>query len=319
MVVDVHSHFLPARYAAVLGAASAVPEVVRRAVLGASELRDLEARLALMDAAGVDVSVLSLPPPAALVADAARAAAVAAQANDDLLAAAAAYPGRFAVLVTLPVPDVRACLAELERTAAHPLATGVALITDSGRWDAAAPALEDVYAAAAQRGMPVMLHPGVEELPAAYGDWNIALALGAPVSSTLATLRLLLCGMLDRVGGLTPIVPHLGGTLPYLAQRVVDQCGHGDAARDPLHYLRERVLLDTCSYHRPALHCALETAGAERLLLGSDFPFRGGLDRCVADVAEAGLGAAEREAILGANAARHLRLGALRSPTIPTT
>ena len=103
-------------------------------------------------------------------------------------------------------------------------------------------------------------------------------------SSTAGAARFMLSGMLDRVPELIVIVPHLGGTLPCLAQRLVDQNGRGEAEHDILHYLETRIWLDSCSYHPPALKCAIETVGLDRILLGSDYPFRGSVARAVEDV-----------------------------------
>jgi aminocarboxymuconate-semialdehyde decarboxylase len=95
----------------------------------------------------------------------------------------------------------------------------------------------------------------------------------------------MLSGMLDRVPDLTLIIPHLGGVLPYLAQRLIDQSGRGDADHDLLYYLRRRIYLDTCSFHEPALVCAQDTVGTERIVIGSDYPFRGPITRCMDDIA----------------------------------
>ena len=169
-------------------------------------------------------------------------------------------------------------------------------------WTIADGALEQVYAAIAERGLPLLVHPALEPLPAAQQDWGIDACLSAPVSSSLGVLRLILSGMLDRVPALTPVVPHLGGVLPFLAQRLDDQ-GRGVNQHSPSHYLRTRLLYDTCSFHPPALRATAETVGAGRLLLGSYFPFRGPLERAVSDI-NANLPAAYRAAVLGGNAMR---------------
>ena len=80
--------------------------------------------------------------------------------------------------------------------------------------------------------------------------------------------------------------------------------GKGEGAHDMPHYLRTRLYLDTCSYHPPAFRCALETAGAGRLVLGTDYPFRGTLQRAVDDVNENAPDDEARAAILGGTAAR---------------
>ena len=198
----------------------------------------------------------------------------------------------------------RAALAELERVGAEPEVSGV--IQHVGLQQARLvddPELEPVYRALAERGLTLFLHPVQEPPPHGTEQWFLSNVIASPTATSLAAARLMLSGMLDRVPDLTLVIPHLGGTLPYLAQRLVDQSGTGDAEHDVLHYLRTRVYLDTCSFHPPALDCALATVGADRLLLGSDFPFRGPVRRAVEDV-ESGLGVDDAERVLTGNIAR---------------
>lgn len=318
MTIDVHSHWTPPSFRrAIDGAAGRDAELARRLAVivhgKARELADLDQRLDAMDAAGITVSILSLPPPGVTMPGV-PTAELASRVNDELIAAAEAHPGRFVVLAALPLPDTVAAVAELERIGNHELVRGVALLTTTAGWTLDEPRLEDTYQRIAALGLPILLHPAFDESPCVFHDWALETSLAAPVSSSLGALRLMLSGMLDRVPGLTPIVPHLGGTLPFLAQRIVDQSATGSAEHDVAHYLRHRVYLDTCSYHPPALRCALDTVGAHRVLLGSDYPFRGGLDRCVDDVRSAGLPPEQQHAILAGNASAFFSPADRRTP-----
>jgi aminocarboxymuconate-semialdehyde decarboxylase len=269
-------------------------------------LAALERRIAEMDDCGIDVSVISLPPPAATFGSLATTRRVAAAANDAMLDAAERHPGRFSVLLALPLPDVGASLAEIDRVASHPLAQGVSALTNAETWSLDEPQFEAVWAYAAQRELPLVLHPAFDCRPAKFADWTIGGSLHAVMSSSLGVARLVMSGMLDRVPTLDVIVAHLGGTIPYLAQRFVDM-GRGDAQYDMAHYLRRRLYLDTCSYHPPAFRCALDTVGADRLVLGTDYPFRGSLRRAVDDVIENAPTPEARVAILGGTASLWFR------------
>ena len=77
-----------------------------------------------------------------------------------------------------------------------------------------------------------------------------------------------------------------------------DQSGSGDAEHDISYYLKHRLWFDTCSFHHPALRCAIDTVSADRLLLATDFPFRGPMSRAVGDIDSAGLPTEQRDAIL---------------------
>jgi aminocarboxymuconate-semialdehyde decarboxylase len=112
-----------------------------------------------------------------------------------------------------------------------------------------------------------------------------------------------LSGLLDRFQSLDVVIPHLGGVIPYLSQRLAEQVA-GQAEHEFTHYLTNRLYYDNCSYHAPALRCAVETVGAERIMLGSDYPFRGALRRCVDDVVAADLDDEAKRAMLGGTAGR---------------
>jgi aminocarboxymuconate-semialdehyde decarboxylase len=182
----------------------------------------------------------------------------------------------------------------------------VILFAASEHWTLDLPELQEVYESIAAAGMTAMLHPGADQfvrLPV-RSDWNLGINLGAVFESSTAVARLMLSGMLDRVPDLTLVIPHLGGVLPYLAQRSIDQSGSGAAQHDMLHYLRERCLLDSCSYYPPALTCAIETVTADRVLLGTDYPYRGSIIRGIEDIARSELAEDVKDAILAGNAQR---------------
>jgi predicted TIM-barrel fold metal-dependent hydrolase len=303
--VDVHAHHCPPAFLAALAAGSAADPglAVRFRTLAdhAAALTDADAHLAGMDRAGVGTALLSVPPPAVDAAPPGPAAAGLARAlNEELLDLAERHAGRFRVLLALPLPDVGDSVAELAHLGGHPLVAGVAVPATRTGWTADEPRFEVLWRAAAERRLPLALHPAFEPPAPALADFALPTALDAPFATSVVAARLMLAGVLDRVPDLALVVPHLGGTLPYLVQRLVEQSGTGAAAHDAGHYLRTRVHLDTCSYHPPALRCAAETVGADRLLLGSDFPFRGSVSRAVDDLA--GLPAAGRRAVLRDNA-----------------
>jgi aminocarboxymuconate-semialdehyde decarboxylase len=309
--IDTHSHWMPqVQRDAVVDVLQRRPELARdyAGMLATAEHPDaalvaLEGRVGEMDECGIDISVLSLPPPAATLGPADVVRRVASAANDAMLGAASRHTGRFTVLITLPLPDVDASLAELERIGNEPLVQGVSALTNAESWTLDDPRFEDIWATLAARTLPLVLHPAFDCRPDAFTQWALGGSLHAVMSSSVGAARLVLSGVLDRVPGLDVIVPHLGGTLPYLAQRFVDM-GRGAAEFDFVHYLRHRMYLDTCSYHPPAFRCAVETCGADRLVLGTDYPFRGSLQRAVDDVLAHAPDAAARAAILGATASK---------------
>jgi aminocarboxymuconate-semialdehyde decarboxylase len=310
-VIDTHSHWRPPGYAELMREQAArdpvfareqAPSLRSAADPQPAEVR-LQAQLQDMATAGVDVSFVSLPPPAASFGEAQFALRVSRETNDALIAAAEHSEGRLKALVSLPLPAVDEAIAELERVVASPHVAGLQVLA-TGRLQAVAPDhAELVLARAAELGLTVVVHPSLEPLPSTYDDWMLSATLAPVVSSSLAVARLILSGLLDRLPSLTLVVPHLGGVLPYLAGRIAD-FGRGEAQHDFGHYLRHRLYVDTCSYHPPALRCAVETMGADRLVMGSDFPNRGSSGRAVADVTDYFVDEGERRAVLAGTARR---------------
>jgi aminocarboxymuconate-semialdehyde decarboxylase len=263
-----------------------------------------EGRVPDMTAAGLGMSVISVPAVAflteALAVEAAR------ESNRELIEAAASDREHFRVMASLPLPFVDACLEELAIVAASRLVSALIMPAVSVGWTLDEQRFRPLWAAIAQSGLPVMLHPSLDPWPAGFERWRLGPGAWVPVELSAAALDLILAGVLDEQPDLRLIVPQLGGVLPYLAQRLVDR-GQGDARFDVMHYLRNRLYYDNNSYHPPALRCAIETVGADRIMLGSDHPFRGPLALCVDDVLTAGLSDQDRDAILSSTARAILR------------
>lgn len=308
-VIDVHSHYIPDAYWNAVAARVSADEgfaslAIRNNLVPqppSSPMRTVNSRLSEMDESGVDISVLSLPPPGSSVraGDAGLARAV----NEGLVAAAEQAPDRLRVLCAVPLPDVAAAVSEADRALAHPQVRGVAVTSNLGQWRLDDPATGPLYEYLADRGTPLFVHPALEPLPDAFADFALTATISAVMSSTLGVLRMIYSGVFDRFPALSVIMPHLGGLIPYLYTRLVDLGGQ-QSAQEPLeHYLSRHLVFDTCSYHPPAFRCALETVGAGRLALGTDYPFRGSLARAVVDVRQHSLPSAEQEAILGGNVA----------------
>jgi predicted TIM-barrel fold metal-dependent hydrolase len=320
--IDIESHFAPEvlleAYRAAPAGSNGAALLARAAAQAANPtaanrrfamISEIEARVAEMDEAGVALTLLSvaaLPDYPADPRAGARVGELVSRCNDALLSAAASQPGRLALMASLPFPYVERCLRELERLAGEALFRGVIAhcATDHYMLDLAE--LQPVYERIAALGRPLFIHPageGVQSHPM-FAGWTLNGSVAAMVETTTAAGRLMLSGMLDRVGDLVLIIPHLGGTMPYLAGRFGDQSGSGDAEHDVLYYLENRVRLGTCSFHHPALRCAVETVGAENIVLATDFPYRGTLMRAVDHILDSGLPEAAQLAILGANARR---------------
>jgi aminocarboxymuconate-semialdehyde decarboxylase len=323
MVIDLHAHFVPRTFL----------ETIERegAPYGASVRRDKDptmmvggrpygpitrhyhetkARIAEMDKARVDMQVLSLCPPMVYWADPALGVPLAQSFNDELLAAVAARPDRLAGLATVPMQDVAAATAELERAVGLGL-RGVAIGSNVNGKDLDHPDFLPFFARAEALRALVFIHPldvlGVERIRSYY----LHNGLGNPFDTAVAAARLTMGGVLDRFPRLQVCLAHAGGALPYLVGRLdrvykVRGEAREKARRKPSSYLR-RFHYDTVSHSELALRYLVDLVGSDRVVVGSDYRFdMGCMDPVRTLTAVRELPRKDRAAILGGAAAKKL-------------
>jgi 6-methylsalicylate decarboxylase len=313
MRIDVHAHYFPLDYLDYL-ARHGSPELGRGARVAPGAGLSVQQRLGLMDEVGIDLQVLSTASSMPYLADETHAVTAARLANDRYADLCGRYPTRFAAFGTVPLPHVDAALPESARCLDELGMLGITVGCSIAGRQLDDPAFAPFFAELDRRGTVLFLHPQGVGCGPGTGDFGMAWLVGAPVEDTAVALRLIMSGMLDRYPCLRIVVPHLGGVLPFLAQRIDDLTEHSVArqrAEDqapsiqvpPSAYYR-RLWYDTVNSHPAALRCAHDTFGADRLLLGTDFPYLAGAQWAplVRYVEEAGFSLADTAAILGRNA-----------------
>ena len=286
-----------------------------------ARLRDLgEARIADMDAAGVDVQVVSQTQPGAQGYAGAGAAARAREENDRLAEAVGRHPDRLAAFAALPTADPVAAADELERTVGELGFKGALVnghtegrfLDDARFW----PILERAEAL----DVPLYLHPApprsavVDAYFAGFAPQVSAVlatsAWGWHVETGLHVLRLALAGVFDRFPRLQVVVGHLGEALPFMLARastVLPPAATG-LERTLAEYVRENVHLTTSGFFSvPPLLNALLEVGADRILFAVDYPFSAN-ESGVAFLEALPVSAADRAKIAHGNAERLLRL-----------
>jgi aminocarboxymuconate-semialdehyde decarboxylase len=226
--------------------------------------------------------------------------------NSALGEEAGTEPGS-AVLATIPVtPSID---EDVQRAIEAEGLAGVVMSTNpAGAADLADPLLEPLWEAAAGLGAPVVLHPPTDGPARALPDSaEFGNTLCRLVDTTFAVTKLLLSGVLDRHPRLKLVIVHGGGFLPYQAMRVdgghrADALAHYEIERDrPSDYLRD-LWFDTVALQPASIRFLVDAVGADRVLLGSDYPFPLGDATPVETVRRAGLGDLETAAVLGGNA-----------------
>ena len=291
-VVDVHTHMLTQNYLDLLVEYGApqyqrtVNQAGEDVILAGSvpfftlnsAMWDYERRIEDMDAAGVDIAVVSLTCPNVYFGDADTSLAAARSINDSMAAAQTAWPGRIRWFASLPWQYPERAVAELDR-ARNAGAAGVIVIATIGEKQLTDPGFEPVWAEIDRLALPVLVHPGPPIGAQALGlaDYGLVPSAGFPFDTTLAFARMFFDGFLDRFTRLKLIAAHGGGALPYLAARL-DRC-HAEiaacsakTATRPSEYM-QRIYYDAVVYSPAALSLCIEAAGsADRVLFGSDYP-----------------------------------------------
>ena len=322
MRIDIHSHLMSVAFLEYLQGRDSLPTAVRDAdgyiVRCAPQLSlhyrppilNIQAKLRDMDAAGIDLAVLSPALPGPAVLGGSQADRWAARINDELAVIAAAHPGRFAGWASLGFGGPARTIAEVDRCLDELGLAGFQIWSNINGRPLDDPDVLPVLEHIVDRGAAIHLHP---TLPATQQAMSPAIMLGFafPVDTSLAVLRLIGAGLFDR----NPVIiaAHLGGVLPWLRERlgVYGQASppfpsQPDMARPVSEYL-DQLYVDAVSYGSAPLEYGYTQLGADRLLFGSDHPFAAPslpgqlIDRLPCTPAE-------REQILAGNAQRLLRL-----------
>ena len=234
-------------------------------------------RMKDMDAQGVDVQVLSIHTPFfGYHLDATQGRALAREVNDEIAGMTTQWPERFAGLATLPVQDVKGAIEELERAVTVLGLKGAELDTAVG-WDE--PKFLPLFKAAEQMGAVLFFHPQphhnfMTERTTKYRLFN---SLGVIMDDAIAVALLIHGGVLDACPHLKICIAHGGGPACYAMGRM-DRAWHGTPAEhrsipQPPSTYQRRLYYDTVVGSEKALRFLLDEVGADRVVLGSDWPF----------------------------------------------
>ena len=327
-MIDTHAHYYGEALFSRMAQRAAVPRVERDGdtrfmVTPTSRFAlrggfvDLAVRLAWMDAQGIERQLITFP--GALGPDVlpvAEALPLVRDVNDELAAVCAAHPRRFTALAGLPLADIDRSVAELERAVGGLGLRGVIIPSNYFISLKTMERLRPVLTAASRLGAHVMVHPGLrhdEDLaPRHYDDLSMHRASTVDLHNGIshAVVTLLYAGLDEHFPGASFQVVNLGGAFPMLVERM----DHIVATRDPSAALPSsllgRLVFDTASLGPRSIEMAVAIFGAERVMLGTDYPI---FDSRVATEALAGaaIGEDARAAIGGGNARRVLGLPVL--------
>jgi uncharacterized protein len=279
------------------------------------ELCDLgDKRIAAMDAAGIDVQIVSITAPGVEQLEAADAAAIVRDTNDFLAAAIEKNPKRIGGFAALPTGEPEKAAKELERRVREQEFAGAVInghhrgryLDDKFFW----PILES----AETLGVPIYLHPTKPPKPvidASFGGFSPLVtemfsgpAWGWHIETAVHLIRLILGGAFDRYPNLQIIIGHLGEGLAAMFRRVDLMVPEVTKLKRPISaYLRDNVHYTISGFNFPATFLALllELGGVERIMFSADHPYQSMAD-ALAFLQQLPVSAADRERIAHGNA-----------------
>ncbi|MFJ8807110.1 amidohydrolase family protein [Streptomyces sp. NPDC102490] len=274
-------------------------------------LTDVTARLAAMDTQGVDVQLVS-PSPSHYHywADADTAEKLYRLANEATAAHCSTAPERLRGLGLAPLQHPEQAVRALDHALEQGLA-GVEISSHAPGRELSDPAYEPFWSRAEETGALLFLHPFGCTLDERLDRWYLSNTVGQPTENAVALSHLIFSGVLDRHPGLKLIAAHGGGYLPtHIGRSDHAWSARSDAgtgcAHPPSSYLK-RLYFDSLVHDPHVLRELIRVAGADRVLLGSDFPFDMGTEDPVGALRAARLSDADFHAVRGGNAAALLR------------
>ena len=337
-VIDIHNHFFPRSWPD-LAARYGTPNWpwIKHTEAGKADVMvgdrffrhiysacwDPEVRLQEMDRDGIDLQVMSATPvlfayerPVEHALDCARLF------NDAALELCSRGKGRLKSLCQVPLQDTDAACTELSRCmkSGH---LGVQIGNHVGDKNLDDPGVVTFLQHCAEEGAAVLVHPwemfGQERMPKYMMPWTV----GMPAETQLSVVALILSGAFDRLPSTLRICfAHGGGSFAFLLGRLENAWHHhpvarGESQHPPAHYLN-RFYADSAVFDQRTLQFLVETIGADRVMLGSDYPFPLGEERVGSLIRKSNLPHDVKVKLLSGNARRFLALKAESAGTADT-
>ena len=325
MLIDFHNHFYPAAYLDALRDGDSCVEITidedgnprlhypgdyNIAVLGH---RDIDYRTGVLESLNVDTQLLSLTTPGTHVEEPKTAVRLARIVNDGFASIVADGRGRYRAMATLPLSDPAESAKELRRAREELHFAGAMVFSNINGVALSDERFWPVWETANDLRAVIHIHPTSPVGVAAMTNYWLMPLVGFPLDTTLAAASLVFSGVVERFPNITWALGHLGGAIPYLVERLdrgfhaFSEC-RANIDRPPSTYLRE-FYYDSVNFDAHALRLAIDFAGADHVLAGSDYPHQiGSIEKMFSSIAALDISEEDREKIRGGNAARILSL-----------
>jgi aminocarboxymuconate-semialdehyde decarboxylase len=326
-VIDFHNHYYPPAYLEALRAGSSAVQVTVDADgnpvlhypgdynVAVRGHRDIDYREQVLIEHGIDTQLITLTTPGTHVETPQNAARLSSLVNDAFAEVVAAKKGRFAALATLPLNDPRASRVEFLRATGELGLPGAMLFSNVNGMPLSDQRLWPIYEAANDRGAVLYVHPtNPMDVDDMREYWLMPLA-GFLFDTTLAAAKLVFSGVVERFPRIRWVLCHLGGTIPYLVERLdrgfeaFEEC-RANISRPPSEYLKT-FYYDTVNFNPRAIELGIAFAGVNHIVAGSDYPHQiGSIPKMLESINALDISDADQGLILAGNAVRLLKLAA---------
>ncbi len=326
MKIDFHNHFYPTEYLKKLeewghryefthdaNGLKIVKEKGARFLGITPQMEAAERRIEDMDRYGIDIQVLTLSTPNVYFSTRKRNLYLAQMTNDYFAELVQKYPKRFIGFCSVPLGNPDDAIAELHRAVKDLGMKGVVLGTNIQGTHLHVKEYWPFYEQVHRFRLPVFLHPMVPLHPATMAEWPLVPLIGFVMDTTLTVTKMVYSGLFEKYPDLVLILPHMGGTIPFLYERIDN--GYrafpdvkAGLPKLPSEYLKN-FYYDTVSFHIPSLMCGYQTFGADHMVLGSDYPHViGDMSRSVSTIESLKIPEEDKAKIFGENGKKILKL-----------
>ena len=324
MIIDIHTHIIPKSYFKKLRELKNIPRIEQDksgdyrlwydSKMGYSfdqKMYSLDQKLEDMEKAGIDAQVLSLATPGVDLFEPDLALELARNVNNEIAEITEKHD-RFIGFATVPLSAAERAPDELERAINSLGLKGVGISSNVRGKTLDCEDFWPFYEKAAKLNVPIMIHPTRPLMIDALKDFGLANVVGFLFDTTLAILRIIFGGILEKYKKLKFLLPHGGSTVPYLIGRIDHQYEINPECKEkisklPSEYFKS-VYIDTAqSFYEPAMMCAYALMGPEKIIFGSDYPFTS-LERSINCVKNMNISPKEKEKILSKNAIKILNI-----------
>ena len=322
-IIDFHNHYYPPQYIKALEQGPSAVRITHDAEgnpclhypgdynVAVPGHRDIDYREQVLKEAGVDTQVITLTTPGTHIEEPATAVRLAQMVNDAFARVVADKKGRFVALATLPLSDPAASVAKLRRAMEQLDMRGAMLFSNVNGVALSDQRFWKLYELANDQAAVLHIHPtnpvGVE----AMLDYWLMPLVGFLMDTTLAAASLVFSGVSERFPRIRWVLGHLGGAIPYLAERLdrgyeaFPDC-RVNVKQHPSAYVK-RFYFDTVNFDPRAIELAVNFAGADHILAGSDYPHQiGSIPKMLESLKAIRVSEEDRKKILGGNAAKLL-------------